>query len=107
MRVKHQNSGLRKAIKGDATHLHWYNRSISSYLRRGRFFTAFPGRDTKEYVLLLPPGRGVAFALPWGGWSGLGPESVAGCLAGEGCDWAGGEGSPVADTSEPLATLPA
>ena len=52
-------------MTGDATHLHWYNRSISSYLRRGRFFTAFPGNDTNEYVLLLfpPLGRGVALAL--------------------------------------------
>ena len=46
-------------MTGDATHLHWYNRSISSYLRRGRFFTAFPGNDTKEYVLLFPEVRGV------------------------------------------------
>ena len=89
--------------------MHWYSLSISSYLRRGRFFTAFPGNDTNEYVLLLllPLGRGVALAPGCGGWGGLAPARLAGCFEGEGRDCVGGEGRPVAETSEPLAALPA
>lgn len=56
-------------------------------------------------MLLLPPVRGVPPALPCGG--GRRPEMGAGCFAGDECDWGGGEGRPVAETSEPLATLPA
>ena len=91
-------------MTGDATHLHWYNRSISSYLRRGRFFTAFPGRDTNEYVLLLfPPERGVALTL--GSCGGRAPVSRPAASTVTGAP-AGGDGRPVTDASDPLATLP-
>ena len=101
-RGKGTGGGGRK--KGGAeTHLHWYSRSISSYLRRGRFFTAFPGRETNEYVLLLlfPPGRGVALALG-GGRPAESADGSACCFDGDGRGCVGGDGRPV-DAEERVA----